>query len=171
MIRSMPQTGLLLLAAATVAVLAFASSSTASRPPGLAGPSSDLDPAAVVRTQLEALAHNDAPWPGAGIEATWAFASPENRSVTGPLERFRKLFENPVYGPMVDHVAARVSEARPLGDTALVGAVLDDADGKRRGYLFRLSRSDRDGCEACWMTDSVLPVPVPQDARRTGPAI
>jgi hypothetical protein len=71
---------------------------------------------------------------------------------------------------MVDHLAARVSEARRLGEAALVGAVLDGADGKRRGYLFRLSRADRDGCEACWMTDSVLPVPVPQDAR-TGPAI
>jgi hypothetical protein len=171
MIRDIPQFRILAFGVATAAVLALAAGSTASRAPGLVGPSSELDPAAVVRTQLEALAHNDEPWPDAGIEATWAFASPENRSATGPLPRFRRLFENPVYGPMVDHVAARVSEARRLGEAALVGVVLDGADGRRRGYLFRLSRADRDGCEACWMTDSVLPVPVPQDRDGTGPAI
>lgn len=123
-------------------------------------PAAALGPAEAVRLQLEALAHNDEPYPGAGVQATWAFASPANRAATGPLPHFRTMFEGRLYGPMVDHVAARFSAARRVGERALVGVVLTAADGRDRGYLFQLSRQDTDDCVGCWMTDSVLPVPV-----------
>lgn len=51
----------------------------------------------VVRTQVEALGENDTPYEGAGIEAAFNFASPRNKEATGPLDRFRRLFDTPVY--------------------------------------------------------------------------
>mgnify|MGYP005839442079 CR=1 FL=1 len=132
----------------------------------LEGPSPDLDPEDVVRIQVEALGRNDEPELGHGIEITWNFASPANRRVTGPLERFRGLFEAPVYRPMLDHLGADYSEPRVLDDRAWIGVVLSDAEGRPRGYLFELSRRDSADCSGCWMTDSVLPMPVPADRRQ-----
>ena len=128
------------------------------------GPDASLDAVAAVRAQLEALAANDVPTPGAGIARTWDFASPANRRATGPLARFRTLFESPAYEPMLDHVAARISDARQQGDAALVGVVLRAPSGVEYGYLFQLSRQGLAECDGCWLTDSVVPIPVPPAA-------
>jgi hypothetical protein len=158
-------------AAAVVALAGLVLAAALSGPrPSLPAPASGLDPGAAVRLQLEALAHNDEPFPDAGIEATWAFASPENRAATGPLEHFRAMFRGGLYGPMIDHRAARYSETRQIGDRALVGVVLTGADGDRRGYLFQLSRHDGAPCRGCWMTDAVMPMPVGPRRRDRGPA-
>lgn len=130
---------------------------------GEAGPRPDLGPMAAVRVQVEALGRNDEPAAGHGIAVSWRFASPANRRVTGPLERFRSLFDAPVYAPMLDHLGAEYSEPQVRGDCAWVGVVLRDASGRPRGYLFELSRQDSPDCSSCWMTDSVLPMPVPAD--------
>lgn len=127
------------------------------------GPRPDLDPIAAVRVQVEALGRNDDPAIGHGIEVTWNFASPANRQVTGPLERFRSLFDAPVYRPMLDHLGAEYSAPQVRGDRAWVGVVLSDAEGRSRGYLFELSRQDSRECSGCWMTDSVIPMPVAAD--------
>lgn len=123
-------------------------------------PTPSLSPEQVVRLQVEALADNDTPRPGAGIETAFRFASPANKRATGPLERFQTLFDTPTYGPMIDHAAARYSAPQVNGSTAQVGAILTTKDGERVGYLFRLSKQTEAPCEACWMTDAVIPVPV-----------
>lgn len=133
------------------------------------GPAPGLEPVDAVAAQLAALSRNDEPYPGAGIEVTWAFASPANRAATGPLERFRDLFSNRAYAPMLDHVDARFSDARRAGEAALVGVILTDADGAERGYLFQLSRQRTDACDACWMTDAVMPMPVGTGGRERRP--
>jgi hypothetical protein len=157
--------------AIALGALAFAVTGAGVRAAALPAPAPDLEAQAAVRLQLAALARNDDPFADAGIETAWGFASPANRETTGPLERFRTLFDSPVYAPMVDHLAARTSAARGAGGGALVGVVLTAQDGRERGYLFRLSRHDTEDCSACWMTDSVLPVPVPQDGTEAGPVI
>ena len=133
------------------------------------GPAPELDPVDAVAAQLAALSHNDEPHSDAGIEVTWAFASPANRAATGPLERFKGLFTGRVYGPMVDHVAARFSETRRVGKAALVGVILTTPDGVERGYLFQLSQQQTEACAACWMTDAVMPMPVGDGRSRPAP--
>jgi len=123
-------------------------------------PTPDLSPKEVVRVQVEALADNDEPYPDAGIEAAFRFASPANKEATGPLDRFRTLFDTPNYGPMIDHEAARYSEPQVEGRQARMGVILTTSDGERIGYLFRLSKQARAPHEDCWMTDAVIPVSV-----------
>jgi hypothetical protein len=122
-------------------------------------PAPDLSPRAVVRRQVEALGANDAPYEDAGIEAAFNFASPANKRVTGPLRRFRRLFETPQYGPMIDHQGATYSDPEVDGGTARIGVLLRTDEG-RVGYLFRLSRQTAPPHEDCWMTDAVRRVPV-----------
>ena len=127
-------------------------------------PSPDLSPTEVVRLQVEALGSNDAPRDDAGIEAAFNFASPANKRATGPLRRFRRLFDTPAYGPMIDHDSATYSTPQVEGDRARMGVILTTESGDRVGYLFRLSKQSGSPYEDCWMTDAVRRVPV-EEAR------
>ncbi|WP_263788411.1 DUF4864 domain-containing protein [Salinibacter grassmerensis] len=125
-------------------------------------PSPALSPMEVIRLQVEALGNNDTPYDDAGIEAAFNFASPANKRATGPLRRFRRLFETTAYGPMIDHEEATYSAPQVEGAVARMGVILTTAQGDRVGYLFRLSKQEEAPYADCWMTDGVQRVPVEQ---------
>jgi hypothetical protein len=127
-------------------------------------PSPELSPRKVVQLQVEALGANDEPYEDAGIEAAFNFASPANKRATGPLERFRTLFDTPAYGPMIDHKGATYSAAQVEGRMAQMGVILTVEDDEQVGYLFQLSKQTDPPFEDCWMTDAVVRVEV-GDAR------
>lgn len=119
-------------------------------------PDPKLSPAEVIRIQVEALAKKDVPYENAGIEIVFRFASPANKSVTGPLERFVELVSNPVYRPMLNHRVAQYGELDVTGDKAVQPVILTARDGKKVGYLFSLSRQKTGRYASCWMTNSVI---------------
>lgn len=118
-------------------------------------PSLEHSPEDVVRIQVSALGNNDDPYPDAGIAITFNFASPQNRQVTGPLERFVNLVKNPLYIDMLNHVDAEYSPVEMEGDQARIDVVLTTAAGTRVGYSFLLSRQTEGEYEGMWMTDAV----------------
>jgi hypothetical protein len=118
-------------------------------------PSLEHSPEDVVRIQVSALGNNDDPYPDAGIAITFNFASPQNRQVTGPLERFVNLVKNPLYIDMLNHVDAEYSPVEMEGDQARIDVVLTTAEGERVGYSFLLSRQASGEYEGMWMTDAV----------------
>lgn len=148
---------------AATGLLPAPAAATAPASDSLPAPSPDLSPREVVRLQVAALRTNDTPYEGAGIETAFRFASPANKAATGPLDRFRTLFDGPQYGPMIDHRAASIGTVQAEGNRAQVGVVLTTESGTRIGYLFRLSRQTDAPHEGCWMTDAVMPVAVDED--------
>ena len=121
-------------------------------------PSAALTADDVVRIVIRALAENDIPHANAGIETTFAFASPANRVNTGPLSRFIRMVRSEPYGIMVDHVASEFSEVVYTSNTAYQMVHLTGADGRAVVFAFRLSKQ-RDGeFKDMWMTDAVWPV-------------
>jgi hypothetical protein len=121
-------------------------------------PRPSLEPAEVVRIQLEALAANDTPRQDAGIEITFRFASPGNKEQTGPLPRFIELVKNPVYSPMIGHKHAEYGNTYESVGRVMVPVLLTGSDDNRAAYVFVLRRQEVDGCRGCWMTESVLRV-------------
>ncbi len=119
------------------------------------GPDASLLPQDVVSIQIEALQHNDTPYEDRGIEVTFNFASPTNKRVTGPLERFKVMVRNPVYGPMIDHRSAEYQNVKVEGDVAQVDVILESKDGQYLGYRFKLSLQHDNQYEGSWMTDVV----------------
>ena len=103
-------------------------------------PNPEYKPQEVVRIQLTALARNNDPYKDAGIEITFRFASPSNKQMTGPLDRFIRLLYNPAYSPMLEHRAANLGELVRENDRARLSVILTAADGERVGYLFILSK-------------------------------
>ena len=115
-------------------------------------PSPALSPRDVVRIQLESLRANGAD--DGGIAVCFRFASPANRRITGPLDRFAGMIRKGPYRLMLNYLDASFDEVERYGDTALQRVTLL---GKRYAvtYVFALSVQRGGPCEGCWMTDSV----------------
>ena len=120
-----------------------------------------MSPRDVVTTVIEALRHNDTPHENSGIELTYKFASPANKRMTGPLEHFKAMILNPLYGPMLHHRGASYENLKVEGDTARIDVILLSRDGRYVGYRFVLSRQHGNRYEGCWMTDAVIRFEVP----------
>jgi uncharacterized protein DUF4864 len=119
-------------------------------------PTPHLSPADVVGIVLHALQHNDVPRADAGIATTFEFASPANRTQTGPLERFTVLVKNSVYRPMIGFRSARRDPVDVSGDYARQRVTIAASNGTQAVYIFLLSRQHDAPYENCWMTDGVL---------------
>lgn len=121
-------------------------------------PGLELLPQDVVRIVIDALANNDQPFADAGIATTFAFASPANRVNTGPLDRFKRMVKNDVYGIMVDHIDSEFSQVVLDGNDAYQLVQLTGKNGVRIVFAFRLSKQLDGEFEGMWMTDAVWPV-------------
>lgn len=84
-------------------------------------PCVELSPEVVVATQIEALKNLD-------FETVFAFASPSNRSVTGPLDKFIGLLNTPFYVPLVGYTSMEVLYSEQVGVAKYVQRVMVTAD-------------------------------------------
>ncbi len=116
-----------------------------------------------MRLQIEALGDNDRPYSDAGIEITFRFASPANKKVTGPLQRFIEMVHNPAYRPMLNHRGARYGKLKQDGHQAFQTVILIAREGGPVGYRFQLSKQTEVPFKDCWMTDSVMRFEVRED--------
>ena len=66
-------------------------------------PNSNLKPFDVLTIQLNSLKNNNSPYKDAGIEQTWEFAHPINKTFTGPLERFKQMIYSDSYKILISH--------------------------------------------------------------------
>ena len=119
-------------------------------------PDPSLSPEDVVRIQIEALQVNDTPYENRGIEVTFNFASPANKRMTGPLERFKAMVRSPIYGPMIDHRDATYENLMVEGESAQIDVIINSREGEYLGYRFVLSRQHGNRYEGSWMTDAVI---------------
>ncbi len=119
-------------------------------------PDPSLSPRDVVSIQIEALQYNDTPYANRGIEVTFNFASPANKLMTGPFERFKVMVRSPTYGPMIDHRNATYENLKVKGDVAGVDVIMISKDGEHMGFRFILSRQHGNQYDGSWMTDAVM---------------
>ena len=136
---------------------------TSAEKSALPQPTPDLQPGEVVEIVINALANNDAPFPDAGIETTFNFASPTNKENTGPLTRFTTLVKGPVFGQMVNHRDSTLSEVVREGDYALRLVQIIDANYETFYYAFRLKRQQEGDLAGMWLTEAVWPLENPKD--------
>lgn len=119
-------------------------------------PSPLLSPAAVIGAQLSALQRNNDPATDSGVALAFAFASPANRQVTGPLARFTDLVHSPTYRAMLGFRAVQRGTLVEAEGQAQESILLMDANGGTAVFVFTLSRQVGGVYDGCWMTDAVL---------------
>jgi len=130
----------------------------------LLAPDPGLSPERVVEIQLQSLQRNDVPTPDAGIAQTWAFAHPDNRRVTGPLERFAAMIKGPYYRLLLGHREHAIRTVVQTEDRAVFAVTVVTPDGQRAAYEWELSKVRSGPFAGSWMTVSVSPPPQPRNA-------
>ena len=73
-------------------------------------PRSDIKPSEVVKIQLMGLQKNDQYFQDSGIEQTWNFAHPNNKKVTGPLPKFKRMIKGDAYQMMINHISHSITQ-------------------------------------------------------------
>ena len=122
-------------------------------------PAPTLGPDEVVAAVLQALSENDQPTKDRGIEVTFSFASPANRAMIGPVDRFGDLVREEVYRPLLYNSHAVQGTLKVAGDRAQQRVIVTAATGERVVYTFTLSRQSDGPFKGCWMTDGVMREP------------
>jgi hypothetical protein len=131
--------------------------------PILPQPNAALQPGDVVQIVINALASNDYPFPDAGIETTFNFASPSNKTQTGPLQNFTKILKGPTFKQMINHRDSTLSEVILEENRALRLVQIISANNETLYFAFRLRLQQQGRYAGMWLTDAVWPLDGPNN--------
>ncbi len=110
----------------------------------------------VLTVQLDALQGPEEVETMVGIRQVWLFAHPQNRRVTGPLERFSQMLGSSAYRALLSHMSYEIEKIN-VSDMAAVYAVRVLAqNGGYYQFRWRLEKADI-AAGRCWMTTRVSP--------------
>ena len=91
-------------------------------------PNSDIKPGRVIEIQLSGLQNNDLVYKDSGIEQTWNFAHPNNKKVTGPLDKFKRMIKGDSYQMMINHLSHTITKLGSGENWAQFEVILLDKD-------------------------------------------
>ena len=124
--------------------------------PGLTKPNISLKPFDVISIQLDSLKRNNIPFNDAGIEQVWEFAHPDNRKITGPLEKFKKMIYSKSYQMLIDHENSEITVLNEDANKSVYKVFVLSSDKKRYSYIWQIEKVQTEGdFKNCWMTTSV----------------
>jgi hypothetical protein len=126
-------------------------------------PDPGLAPGEVIRAVVDALRNRNSPAPNSGIFTVYQFASPANRTLTGPYGNFLRLVKLPPFGPLLSGRADRYGPLAVAGNQAQQKVRFRVEGGGAVWFLFVVSRQTSEQthgrCTGCWMVDGVAPLP------------
>ena len=115
-------------------------------------PNNNHTPQEVVEIQLLGLQSGDT---GKGIEQVWIFAHPNNKRATGPLARFRTLFEMPSYSPLINLQSYSIELINETAvESQFIVSIIAD-DGISYDYFWALEKVLTGEQAGFWMTTMV----------------
>ena len=119
-------------------------------------PNSNLKPFEVLLIQLNSLKNNDNPYKDAGIEQTWEFAHPNNKAVTGPLDKFKKMIYSKSYKLLISHLNSEITILKETQDISVYKVTVLTKNKKKYYYIWQVEKVLSEGkLKNCWMTSSV----------------
>ena len=115
-------------------------------------PNDIYTPQEVIEIQLLGLQAGDN---GQGIEQVWLFAHPNNKRATGPLARFRTLFEMPSYSPLINLQSYSIDLINETAvESQFIVSIITD-DGISYDYFWVLEKVLSGEQKGFWMTTMV----------------
>ena len=125
-------------------------------------PRSDIKPSEVVRIQLLGLQKNDLNYKDSGIEQTWNFAHPNNKKVTGPLDKFKRMIKGDAYQMMINHLSHTITELGTSENWAQFEVIILDKEKIYHKFNWQVEKYSTDGpLKDCWLTTMVSnPIPL-----------
>ena len=124
-------------------------------------PDSAISPKEVVSIQLSGLQKNDFKYKDSGIEQTWNFAHPNNKKVTGPLGKFKRMIKGASYQMMIDHLSHTITELGSSDKWAQFEVIILDKNKIYHKFNWQVEKYTLDGIlKDCWLT-TVVSNPIP----------
>ena len=124
-------------------------------------PDSAISPKKVVSIQLSGLQKNDFKYKDSGIEQTWNFAHPNNKKVTGPLGKFKRMIKGASYQMMIDHLSHTITELGSSDKWAQFEVIILDKNKIYHKFNWQVEKYTLDGIlKDCWLT-TVVSNPIP----------
>ena len=127
----------------------------------LIAPSPDLEPQEVVEIQLLGLKLSKGRADSLEMAQVWRFAHPDNKRITGPIQRFAMLFALPAYRPLLGHSDYQITLIDRTDDRAQLRVRITADDGKAYLYDWVVGRATQGIDDGSFMT---LSVSIPQGA-------
>jgi len=124
--------------------------------PNLTKPNTSLAPLDVISIQLNSLQRNNIPFKDAGIEQVWKFAHPNNKKITGPLEKFKKMIYSKSYKMLIEHENSEITILSENLNSSTYKVFILSGDKKKYSYIWQIEKVSQEGdLKNCWMTTSV----------------
>ena len=122
----------------------------------LVKPNTNLQPFDVLMIQLNSLKNNNIPYKDAGLEQTWEFAHPNNKAMTGPLDKFKKMIYSESYKILISHQSAEITILKETEDISVYKVTVLTKNKKKYYYIWQVEKVLSEGkLKNCWMTSSV----------------
>ena len=119
-------------------------------------PNINLKPFDVLMIQLNSLKNNNSPYKDVGIEQVWKFAHPNNKKITGPLEKFKKMIYRESYKMLIEHENSEITILCENLNTSTYKVFILSGDKKKYSYIWQIEKVNQGGdLKNCWMTTSV----------------
>ena len=119
-------------------------------------PNSDIKPYRVIEIQLSGLQNNDLIYKDSGIEQTWNFAHPNNKKVTGPLDKFKKMIKGESYQMMINHLSHTITKLGSSDKWAQFEVIILDKEKIYHKFNWQVEKYLLDGpLKDCWLTTMV----------------
>ena len=125
-------------------------------------PNIEIEPKKVVKIQLSALMKNNNPYNDWGIIQTWEFAHPNNRTITGPIEKFKNMIKTDSYSMLLSHSDHEIAEVYKSEDVATFEVTILDNKKKYYKFKWQVEKYNIEGTlKDCWLTTAVSqPMPL-----------
>ena len=119
-------------------------------------PNSNLKPFDVLMIQLNSLKDNNKPYKDAGIEQTWEFAHPNNKKITGPLDKFKEMIYGENYKILISHENTEITILKEKEDISVFKVIVLTKNKEKYYYIWQVEKVLLKGeLKNCWMTTSV----------------
>ena len=119
-------------------------------------PNITLRPFDILMIQLNSLQNNNVPFKDAGIEQIWEFAHPNNKKMTGPLEKFKQMIYSRSYKILLEHENNEITILKETNNRSVYKVYILSKEKKRYHYIWQIEKVRQEGdLKNCWMTTSV----------------
>ena len=119
-------------------------------------PNSNLKPFDVLMIQLNSLKDNNKPYKDAGIEQTWEFAHPNNKKITGPLDKFKEMIYGENYKILISHENTEITILKEKEDISVFKVIVLTKNKEKYYYIWQVEKVLLEGdLKNCWMTTRV----------------
>ena len=119
-------------------------------------PNTNLDPFEVLMIQLNSLKNNNKPYKDAGIEQTWEFAHPNNKKITGPLNKFKEMIYSKNYKILISHENSEITILKEDKDISIFKVTVLTKNKEKYYYIWQIEKVLLEGnFKNCWMTTEV----------------